>query len=182
MDPFESSSMVHSGATGLADDWRGKIEAPYSATSFESPALELQTPDHKTFPHSQISSTSMASVSPLSSLSVRVFITHLLFGNLKFIIQFDDAPLPTFTLPRIEKGTKVYPGIKDLPLHIRQNFRNEFIRFVIKQVANSQSPWVNLDVNSLQTMYQIVYPIFHARIRHSDAVYHPVGQLSPTTL
>ena len=155
---------------------------PYSAAPFQSPALELRTPDRNTFPRSRMSSTLMASVSPLSSLSVRIFITHLLFGHLKFIIQFDETPLPTFTLPRIEKGVKVYPGINNLPLHIRQNFRNEFIRFVIKQVANSQSPWVNTDVNSLQTMYQIVDPIFPAWIRHSDAVYHPVGRPLPLSL
>ena len=77
----------------------------------------------------------------------------------------------------MEKATKVYPGIRDLPAHIRQNFRNEFIRFVIKQVGNSQSPWVNPDVDSLQVMYQIVYPIFPGRIQHSDAVHHPVSRL-----
>ena len=69
----------------------------------------------------------------------------------------------------------MYPGIKDLPAHIRQNFRGEFIRFVIKQVANSQSPWVNPDIRSLQPIYELIYPTFPARLRHSDAVYHPVS-------
>lgn len=93
-------------------------------------------------------------------------------------VQFEETPLPTFTLPRMVKGSKTYPGIKDLPVHIRQNFRNEFIRFVIKQVASSESPWTNPDIDSLQAMYQLVYPIFPARIRHSDAVHHPVCRLS----
>jgi hypothetical protein len=35
---------------------------------------------------------------------------------------------------------KVFPGIKDLPVHLCQNFRNEFIYFIIKHVANSESP------------------------------------------
>jgi hypothetical protein len=73
------------------------------------------------------------------------------------------------------KGVRVYPGIKDLPAHIRQNFRNEFIRFVIKQVANSQSPWINPDLRSLQSTYELIYPTFPACLRHSDAVYHPVS-------
>lgn len=77
---------------------------------------------------------------------------------------------------------KVLPGIKDLPEHIRKNFRNEFIRFVMKQVANLQSPWMNPDVDALQAMYQIVYPIFPARIRHSDAVFNPVSNSSPAIL
>jgi hypothetical protein len=89
--------------------------------------------------------------------------------------KFEESPIPTFIISRMVKGVRVLPGIKDLPEHIQQNFRNEFIHFVIKQVANSQSPWVNPNVDSLQAMYQVVYPIFPARIRHSNAVYHPVS-------
>lgn len=73
------------------------------------------------------------------------------------------------------RGIKVYPGVKDLLVHIRQGFRNEFIRFVMKQVANSMSPWVNPDLNAFQSAYQVVYPMFPAHLRHSDAVVHPVS-------
>ena len=75
----------------------------------------------------------------------------------------------------MENGSRVYPGIKDLPEHIRKTFRNDFIHFVIKQVANSESPWTNPDVPSLQATYQLIYPIFPARIQHGDAAHHPVG-------
>jgi len=91
------------------------------------------------------------------------------------VTQFEEAPLAVFAMPKTVKGVKLLPGVKDLPSHIRQNFRNEFIRFVMKQTANSRSPWTNPDVNALQAMYQIVYPIFPARIQHSDAVFNPVG-------
>lgn len=94
------------------------------------------------------------------------------------MIQFGEDSLPTFTLPKMVKRVKVYPGIKDLPAHL-QDFRNSFIRYVIRQVANSESPWINPDVKSLQVMYDAVYPSFPARIRHNDAVYHPVSDLSP---
>lgn len=80
------------------------------------------------------------------------------------------------------KGSRVFPGIKDLPAHIHQNFRNEFIRYVIKHVASSKLPWVNPELNSLQSMYNIVYPMYPARVRHSDAVYHPVSRLPSTIL
>ena len=79
-------------------------------------------------------------------------------------------------------GVKLYPGIKNLPLHISPNFRNMFIRTVIKHVANSELPWVNPDVVSLQSIYQLVYPMFPARIWHSDAVYHPVSGSSFSAL
>lgn len=74
---------------------------------------------------------------------------------------------------------KIFPGVKDLPDHIRPNFRNDFIRLVFKQIAISQSPWTNPDVNALQAVYQIAYPIFPARIRHSDAVFNPVSDSLP---
>ena len=73
------------------------------------------------------------------------------------------------------RGSKVYPGVKDLPIHLRQNFRNEFIRFIIREVTNSQLPWTNPDVASLQSAFQVIYPLFPARLRHSDAVCHPVS-------
>lgn len=154
--------MVHSGATGLVDDWRTKIEPSnsiHNAASLQPLALEQQTPDRNVWPRSSmpLASTAATRMSPRIPLS------------------FEDTPLTTFTLPRMERGTKVYPGIRDLPTHIRQNFRNEFIRFVIKQVAKSESPWVNPDVDFIQGAYRVVYPLFPARIRHSDAVYHPVS-------
>lgn len=173
--------MVHSGATGLTDDWRTKIQSPYSAVPHQPLTPDLQTPDHNMFQYFPMTPTPMTPLSPLSSLSVRHLNIHPVFHS-KTAIQFGETPLPVFTLPRIVKGSKVYPGIKDLPPHIRQDFRNEFIRVVIKQVANSQSPWMNPDVESLQATYQVVYPIFPARIRHSDAVYHPVSNISSIIL
>lgn len=78
------------------------------------------------------------------------------------------------------RGSKVNPGVKDLPGFIRTNFRNTFIRYAIKQVANSDSPWGNPDVDSLQSMYDTVYPMAPAELRHNDAVCYPVSDLSPT--
>ena len=176
--------MVHSGATGLVDDWQTRVVSPYSTTSSKSLTLDLQTLNRNALPLSPMGATSVALMSMSSplSLSVHFDISHHLSIDLKSAFQFEEAPLlPTFTLPRIVNGLKVFPGIKDLPAHIRQNFRNEFIRFVIKQVANSQSPWINPDVNALQAMYQLVYPVFPTQLRHSDAVYHPVSSFLTVT-
>ena len=177
MDPFESSSMVHSGATGLTDDWREKVASPYNATSLQSLALDPRTPNRSVRLHPPTTPALRVVVPPRSSLSVCNSIAHLSHVDLQSIFQFEDIPINTFTLPKVENGSRNYPGVKDLPLHIRPNFRNEFIRFVIKHVANSKLPWMNPDLDSLQAMYNIVYPEFPARIRHSDAVYHPVGNL-----
>ena len=73
VDPFASSSMVHSGATGLTDDWRTKIQSPYGIAPLQSLALDLGTPERNTFLYSPMTSTPTASMSPLSFLSVRYF-------------------------------------------------------------------------------------------------------------
>ena len=73
MDPFESSSMVHAGATGLVDNWRTMI-SPYGTASPQSLTLNLrQAADHDASPAlSPTSSTTMIShVSTPSPFSVR---------------------------------------------------------------------------------------------------------------
>lgn len=86
---------------------------------------------------------------------------------------------PVYLLPKINaKRQKVYPGIKDLPPHIRMNFRNTFIRIIIRNVFNSEQPWVNPNLESLQLAYDKVYPAYPARLRCNDAVFHPVGSRS----
>ena len=39
-----------------------------------------------------------------------------------------------YPLPKFVKCQKVFPGIKDLPPHIRTDFRNRFIRVVIRDI------------------------------------------------
>lgn len=80
-----------------------------------------------------------------------------------------------YLLPRFVKRQKVFPGIKDLPPHIRTDFRNRFIRVVIRDIFNSKQPWTNPDVATLQRVYDQVFPAYTARLRANDAVFHPVG-------
>jgi len=81
---------------------------------------------------------------------------------------------PVYKIPEIVKKQKVFPGIKDLPPHVRANFRNIFIRHVIRDIFDSERPWVNPDTPRLQLIYDKVYPTYPARLRHSDAIFHPV--------
>lgn len=80
-----------------------------------------------------------------------------------------------FSLPRIVGRQKLYPGIKDLPQHIRMDFRNTFIRLVIRGIFNSEEPWVNPELSTLQSMYSSIYPAYPARLQLNDAVFHPVS-------
>lgn len=71
IDPFESSSMVHAGATGLVDDWR-TIISPYGTASPQHLTLNLRTPDRNASLLSPTSSATMTSrASTPSTFSVR---------------------------------------------------------------------------------------------------------------
>ena len=199
--------MAHSSATGLVDNWRTRLASPYSTpspqlTSFDPPISDYNS-SMSSMSTAPMSSTSLAPMSstlmiPMSTtgpLTVGqmipvptpngLIVSQAIFPSdqsAEIWLQFEENPLPTFMLPKIVKGKRSYPGIKDLPAHLSGNFRNEFIRFVIKYVANLQSPWTNPDVETLQALYQVSYPVFPAQIRHSDAVFHPVSSSPPPTL
>jgi len=88
--------------------------------------------------------------------------------------------LAVFLLPRHDsQRQKIYPGIKDLPPHIRIGFCNNFIRVAIRNVFNSEEPWVNPDLASLQLLYDRVYEAYPARLRCGDAIVHPVQNPAP---
>ena len=69
---------------------------------------------------------------------------------------------------------RVYPGIKDLPIHVRAGFRNMFIRPVIRGSFDTAQPWHNPDLAMLQATYNKIFPEYPARLRANDAVVHPV--------
>jgi hypothetical protein len=109
---------------------------------------------------------------------VRCFIFFFFLSLTALIVQVEDRR-PVYLLPRLtSKRQKIYPGVKDLPPHIRAGFRNMFIRTIIRDVFNSEQPWINPDLVSLQLAYDGIYPTYPARLRCNDAVFHPVNSHS----
>ena len=82
-----------------------------------------------------------------------------------------------YLLPRIVNRQKVFPGIKDLPPHIRTDFRNKFIRPLIRDVFNFEQPWANPKLLALRLAYDKIYLAYPARLRCNDAVFHLVGSI-----
>ena len=65
-----------------------------------------------------------------------------------------------YSLPRAfkdETGQKQQPGLKDLPLWLRENFRNLYIWRIIEWVGLSDQPWNNPCVASLEQEFYRVY-------------------------
>ena len=101
-------------------------------------------------------------------------ILRLSFPLLTTFIQTEEY-CPVYKLPVVVDRQKIYPGIKDLPSHIRVNFRNGFIRHVIRDVFNSEQPWANPDLSALQQAHNCTYSAYPAQLQHNDAICHPVG-------
>ena len=90
----------------------------------------------------------------------------------------DSLPLQPLTLPRAykdEEGQKQQPGLKDLPPWLRENFRNQYIRRIIKQVCLSEVPWTNPTLASLQREFSHAYPTKRVRLHSDDAAVVPVS-------
>ena len=105
-------------------------------------------------------------------LCVRRYFFLLL--SLTTSIQVEDTH-PGFPLSTVINRQRIHPGIKDLPDHICTDFRNTFIRLVIRDLFNSEQPWANPDLSMLQHTYDSIYSTYPARLRHGDAVCHPVS-------
>ena len=96
-----------------------------------------------------------------------------LFFLTDYVTQVEETRV--FPLPKVVNRQRIYPGIKDLPQHIRMDFRNIFIRLAIRDVFNSKEPWINPDLHRLQRLYDGIYPEYPARLQSNDAVFHPVS-------
>jgi len=74
-----------------------------------------------------------------------------------------------------EKGVECAVGIQDLPPAIRDDFRNGFIRRIMKLIFSSNTPWVNPSVESLQQEFNAAFPMYHATLHLNDAAAIPVS-------
>ena len=103
-------------------------------------------------------------------ITVKIFIS---------VIVRTANPLPQpFSLPRAFKekdGQKQQPGIRHLPLWLRENFRNLYIRRIVEQVCSSRTPWSNPGLASLQREFNYTYPTHRVRLHSDDAAVVPVS-------
>jgi len=73
-----------------------------------------------------------------------------------------------------ENGVECAVGIRDLPPAIRDDFRNDFIRRIMKLIFSSRTPWINPSIETLQQEFDAAFPTYHATLHHDDAVVVPV--------
>ena len=151
------------------------VPSPHSVSS--------QTTDHNNLLHLPATPTPRFPASTCVLLSVCYLdLITLPLNDLQYILQFEDNPLPTFILLRMVNGSRVNPRIKDLPPQIGNDFCNGFIQHIIKQVANSTLPWINLEPDALQLMYNVIYSAFPRQIQNSNTAHHPVSEPLSTIL
>ena len=73
-----------------------------------------------------------------------------------------------------ELGKTQAPGLKDLPYNIQSNFRNMFIRHIMKLVFSDVLPWNNPSLSVYQREFNIIYSPLQYHLHGDDAVTLPV--------
>ena len=73
-----------------------------------------------------------------------------------------------------ETGKTQVPGLKDLPDNIQPNFRNIFIRHIMKLVFSDTSPWNNPSLSVYQHEFNLIYSPLQYCLHGDDAVVSPV--------
>ena len=66
-------------------------------------------------------------------------------------------------------------GIQDLPAAIHDDFRNTFIRRIMKLVFSSDTPWVSPPIETLQQEFNAAFPTHRVRLHLDDAAVVPVS-------
>ena len=66
------------------------------------------------------------------------------------------------------------PGVRSLPPHIQRSFSEDFIPCVITEIGCSASPWLNLDVDTIQDYVNIVYTGYDYAVEHGDGFHSSV--------
>lgn len=82
------------------------------------------------------------------------------------------------SLPRKYKddaGKFQVPGLRDLPPHIQSDFRNTFIRHIMKLTFSGTSPWTGPTLPVYQQEFAAIYPDLPYEIHAHDAVVLPVS-------
>jgi hypothetical protein len=69
-----------------------------------------------------------------------------------------------------ETGKVQVPGLKDLPHTMQSNFRNMFIRHIMKLVFSDTSPWSNPSLLDYQHEFDTVYVSLRYCLDAEDAV------------
>jgi len=75
-----------------------------------------------------------------------------------------------------ETGKVQVPGLRDLPQSIQSNFRNTFIRHIMKLVFSGVSPWSNPSLSVYQDEFNIVYSPLQYHLHTDDAVVIPTNR------
>jgi hypothetical protein len=71
---------------------------------------------------------------------------------------------------RDEGGNLHTPGVNDLPHGIKINFRNTFIRHIMRLVLSGTEPWTNPKLPLYQQEFAAIYPGVPYQIHANDAV------------
>ena len=158
-----------------------------SSSSLLSPTPPLQTPYWQPQP-----SPAMPGLNSFTS-TPEMMSPHLGHQSFPFLLNtqnpqavsdmaqqfFPQGQVHSFTRRFKNKlGKTQAPGLKDLPHNIQSNFRNLFIRHIMKLVFSDTSPWNNPSLSVYQREFDTVYSPLQYCLHADDAVILPVSDFT----
>ena len=66
------------------------------------------------------------------------------------------------------------PGVRSLPPNVQRSFSDDFTPSVIAEMGCSASPWLNLDVDTIQGHVNVIYVGHEYTVGHGDGFYTSV--------
>ena len=95
---------------------------------------------------------------------------HLLTNMTQVNIQVTNVPNHSVRFTRAPR-----PGVHSLPGEIRQTFADNFIPIVIQEMGDSEAPWENLPIDTLQECVDVIYPNLEYVVERGDALVSSVS-------
>ena len=102
----------------------------------------------------------------------------LVYPYTNYSMQVSISSTTTTSATSITSSTS-RPGVRSLPPHVQRSFSEDFVPCVITEMGCSASPWLNLDVDTVQEYVNIVYTGYNYAVEHGDGFH---SSLRPRTL
>ena len=97
----------------------------------------------------------------------------LMYPYTDYFMQVSISSTTTTSATSITPST-LRPGVQSLPPHVQQSFSEDFVPCVITEIGCSASPWLNLDLDTIQDYVNIIYTGYDYAVEHGDGFHSSV--------
>ena len=95
-------------------------------------------------------------------------------------VQFSISPVVTTSTTAVTPTPR--PGVWSLPPNVQRSFSEHFTLYVITEISCSKTPWMKLDVDTVQRHVNAAYPGYEHAVVRGDGFHSLVSPLTPFIL